>query len=282
MTFDLIITGLLQGLVLSIVAYGIMIPFRFLNFPDLTAEGAYPLGGAICASLLFGGQSPLFAIILAAISAGIISIATGLVNLKLKVNSLLAGIIISTMAYSINLRIMGKPNISLFDSNSLFSNDIKINIILLVLIIIATIIPLAIFLHTELGLRLRAVGLNADFATKNGISVTKYTLIGLFIAGCYTGIAGGLMVQLQSYMDIGMGVGIVIHALAALMIGEKIIGNDSLKKQLIAPLIGAIIYQQMQGIAIAIGLAPSDLKLFTGILVLIVIAVKNKPQYSNI
>ncbi len=130
------------------------------------------------------------------------------------------------------------------------------------------------FLQTEKGLRLRAVGLNPDFSKRQNISVSLYTILGLFIANSYTGLAGSLIVQLQSYMDIGMGVGIVIHALAALMIGEAIIGSNSLNKQLLAPLVGALTYQQMQGIALNVGLAPSDLKFVTGSIVLAVIALR--------
>jgi putative ABC transport system permease protein len=279
MTIDLIISGLVQGLILALVTYGVMIPFRLLNFPDLSAEGSYPLGGAVCASLLIADVNLPLAILLSALIAGLSGVATGLINLKLKVNSLLAGIIVSTMIYSINLRIMSKPNISLFKSANLFSQNNNIfNIIILLVIIALIAIPLALFLRTQIGLRLRSIGLNPEFATKNGVSIAKYTIFGLFLAGSYSGLAGGLMVQLQNYMDIGMGIGIVIHALAALMIGEKIIGNETLNKQLIAPLIGAIIYQQIQGIALSFGLAASDLKFFTGVIVLVVIAMHKRKE----
>ena len=112
MTYELVQTGILQGLILSIIAFGIMIPFRFLNFPDLTAEGAYPLGGAVSACLITTGAHPVFAITASILAAGVMAIATAQVTLRLKVNSLLAGIILSTMIYSINLRIMTKPNIA--------------------------------------------------------------------------------------------------------------------------------------------------------------------------
>jgi putative ABC transport system permease protein len=277
MTIDLIISGLVQGLILALVTYAVMIPFRLLNFPDLSAEGSYPLGGAVCASLLVADVNLPLAILLSVVIAGLSGVATGLINLKLKVNSLLAGIIVSTMIYSVNLRIMAKPNISLFKSVNLFAqNNNWLNIIILLLIIALITIPLAIFLRTQIGLRLRAIGLNPEFAAKNGVSIAKYTILGLFLAGSYSGLAGSLMVQLQNYMDVGMGIGIVIHALAALMIGEKIIGNETLNKQLIAPLIGAIIYQQIQGIALLFGLAASDLKFFTGVIVLVVIAMHQK------
>ncbi|MDR0942892.1 MAG: hypothetical protein LBM19_04830 [Holosporales bacterium] len=276
MTIDLILNGALQGLILSIIAYAIMIPFRFLDFADLTSEGTYPLGGAICATCITAGMSLLEAIFISVLAAGIIGISTALVHLKFKVNTMLAGIILSTMAYSINLRIMGKPNISLFNCNTLFSNDIIGNISILVVIITLLILPLALFLRADFGLRFRAVGLNPDFAKKQGVSIEKYTVFGLFLAGSLAGLAGGLMVQIQNYMDIGMGVGIIIHGLASLMIGEAIIGNNTLNKQLLAPFVGALVYQQIQGIVISFGLAPSDLKFFTGSVVLIVLAMQRQ------
>lgn len=277
MTMDFLLTGIIQGLLLALVAYAIMIPFRLLNFPDLTAEGAYPLGGAVCASLLLLHVHPIIAVISASLVTGLMGVATSLIHLRLKVNTLLSGIILSTMIYSLNLRLLGKPNVALFDTASLFyQNNNLANILLLLLILIVLVAPLALFLKTEIGLRLRAVGLNQAFARRQNISIAGFTVLGLFIAGCFTGVAGGLIVQLQYYMDVGMGIGIVIHGLAALMIGEAVVGKDTLNKQLLAPMIGALIYQQIQGFVLYIGLAPSDLKFFTGSLVLLVIGLQKR------
>jgi putative ABC transport system permease protein len=192
---------------------------------------------------------------------------------------MLAGIILSTMAYSVNLRIMGKPNIALFDCNSIFVQDIEINMLILAAIILICVLPFALFLRTDYGLRFRAVGLNQDFAKKQEISIEQYTVLGLFLAGGLSGLGGSLIVQIQSYMDVGMGVGIVIHGLASLMIGETVVGNSSLNRQLLAPLIGALLYQQIQGIALSFGLAPSDLKFFTGSIVLLVIALQSGKNF---
>jgi putative ABC transport system permease protein len=281
MSIDLILNGLQQGLVLAIIAYGIMIPFRFLDFADLTADGAYPLGGAICAICLTSGIHPWIAIPLSMICAGIMGICTALIHLKLRVNSMLAGIILSTMAYSINLRIMGKPNVALFDCHELFGASIGCNMLLIVVILAICMIPFAVFLRTDFGLRFRAVGLNSNVAKLQGLDIRKYTVFGLFLAGALFGLAGSLIVQIQNYMDIGMGIGILIHALASLMIGEAIVGDATLNKQLAAPLIGALVYQQIQGIALSFGLAPSDLKFFTGSIVLLVIAIKKDNRRSR-
>lgn len=279
MIIDLLLTGLLQSLILALVTYAIMIPFRLLHFADLTAEGAYPLGGAVVSCLLLLSVHPILAIILAGLAAGLMGIATSIIHLRLQVNTLLSGIIVSTMIYSVNLQLMGKPNISLFNEQLLFNpNNTLLNIVLLSIILIVLVVPLALFLRTEVGLKLRAVGLNPAFASKQNICVTHFTIFGLFIAGCFSGIAGGLIVQLQCYMDVGMGIGIVIHALAALMIGESVVGNNCLNQQLAAPLIGAVIYQQIQSFVLFIGLAPSDLKFFTGGFVLLIIGLKHRTK----
>lgn len=275
MSMTLVTTGLLQALILSFVAYGVMIPFRFLNFADLSAEGAYPLGGALCASLLLSDLHPALTLIASALIAGCLSMIVALIHVRLKVNTLLAGIIVSTMAYSVNLRIMEKPNIALFNKARLFSDtSMTLDGLILLGLLFVMVLPFALFLRTEKGLQLRAIGLNPDFAKSQGISIQKYTLLGLMIAGCYSGFGGALMVQYQSYMDISMGIGIVIHALAALMIGEAITGNATLHRQLLAPFLGAIVYQQIQGLALSMGLAPSDLKFFTGAVVLMVIGAR--------
>lgn len=272
-------SGILQGLVLSILVIGIMIPFRILNFPDLTAEGSYPLGACLSGTMIVLGLNPLLSLICGAICAGIMGIGTAIVHLKYKVNTLLAGIILSTMIYSINLRIMGKPNIALFDYPTIFHNitsQISGQIIILAGINLGLILFLYLFLITEKGLQFRATGFNQDVAKKFGIKLNNNIILGLFLGNSAAGLAGGLLVQIYGYVDIGMGVGIVIHALAAMMIGEKIIGtnNNNIAKIISAPFIGAIIYQQIQGIALAVGLAPSDLKLLTGAIVLGVIALK--------
>ena len=272
---ELLTTGLLQSLILALLALGVGLPFRLLNLPDLSAEGAYPLGGVLCGTLLLWGWSPLLATIIASAATGMIGIGIALVHLRFRVNSLLAGIIMSTMAYSVNLRLMGKPNISLFGRDNLFQGmSHGGQIMVLMLVVLSVVAGLWWFLHTEKGLRLRAVGLNPSFARRHHISQRAYTMLGLFLGSALAGSAGSLIVQLQSYADIGMGFGIVIHGLAALMLGEIIVGTTTLTRQLLAPVIGALVYQQIQGLALLVGLAPSDLKLMTGILVLAAIMLR--------
>lgn len=263
-------SGLLYSFILAMVALGVMIPFRLLNFPDLTAEGAYPLGGALTATLLIHGCSPMNALFLATFCGGLLGLGTAYLHLRLKLNTLLCGIILSTMMYSVNLRLMAKPNVPLFDVVQIF----PANMLLLCLLNVSFLIACYFFLCTEKGLRFRAVGLNPYCSAKQSISVSRYIFLGLFLGNGFSALAGSLMVQVQHYADISMGLGIVIHALAALMIGESLLGTQTLLRQLAAPLVGAVIYQQIQGMALAMGLAPTDLKLMTGIIVLLAISYK--------
>jgi putative ABC transport system permease protein len=174
---------------------------------------------------------------------------------------------------------MQKPNLALFDTTTLFSGlfePFHFKLVLLMIINVAIFFLLYRYLICEKGLRLRAIGHNPLFAQRQGIALSHYVMLGLFIGNALNSFAGSLIVQIQHYADIGMGVGIVIHALAALMIGETIVGTHTLKRQLLAPFVGALIYQQIQGLAMALGLAPTDLKLMTGAIVLIAISYKLK------
>lgn len=280
MTIELMQAGLIQGLILAMVTYAIMIPFRLLNFQDLSAEGSYPLGAAITSCALISGINPFISILIGSFISGFIGIIVALIHIRLKVNSLLAGIILSSMAYTINLRILGKPNISLFDVHVIFSktNNIE-NCFILLFLILLLIASVNFFLKTEYGLKFRAVGLNNILAKRYSISSEKYTMLGLFFSALIAGLAGGCMVQIQNYYDIYMGTGIVIQGLAALMIGEVITSTKTLRHQLLAPLVGAIIYQQLQGISLSFGLAPSDIKFFTASLVLFFIALRNNSKH---
>ncbi len=272
---ELILTGLLEGLILSFVAFGTMVPLRLLNFADLTSEGTYPLGGAIAACLLSIAIHPVLALVAAACLSGLCGVGTAYIHERFKVNSLLCGIIVSTMLYSINLRLMGAPNIALFQYPTLIQSDsLTLRIVLVATLFFLLTAPLLLFLKTESGLRLRAVGLNPECAKRQGIHTSFYLFLGVFVGNMFSGFAGCLMAQLQSYADIGMGIGIVLHALAALMIGESMVGTHTLQRQFIAPLLGSLVYQQIQGLALSLGLVPSDLKLLTGVIILLVIGIR--------
>lgn len=235
---ELAAVGLLQGLVLAVVACGVMITFKLLSLPDLTAEGSYPLGAIICAVLLSAGFNPLGATVAGAIGAGILGVCTALIYLRLGIDTLLGGIVLSSMVYSVNLHLMGRPNIPLFDTITVFiGSGIAGKIFLILGVVTALALLIFFFLSSELGLCFRAVGLNRSFAARQGINTERYIVAGFFCSNLLCGLGGAIMVQLQRYADIGMGVGMVIHALAALLVGESILRlRNTIVIQLAAPI----------------------------------------------
>lgn len=272
---NLVPVTLAQSLIYALLALAIMIPFRLLSFPDLTSEGAFPLGGSVCAALLVAGAPPLLATFAAILAGAAAGAATALVHLRFRINSLLAGILVFTALYSVNMRVLGRSNIALFDTNSLFTQidpriltEVWLQLIVFGIIIVAVLVLLRWFLSTQIGSAMRVVGVNPDLAPSLGISIWRYTIAGLGIARALAALCGALIVQLQGYVDVNMGAGILINGLASLVIGETLVGRDTVTRQLIAPVIGAVIYYQVVSLGLSLGLQPSDLKIVTAVLVL--------------
>lgn len=181
--------------------------------------------------------------ILSGVVAGsLLAIGTAQLVLRLKLNTLLAGIILNTMVYSFQLRVLSGPNVCLFRGTW----PIDVYTVLFILIVCA--VSFMLFLRTDFGLRFRALGTNAECATKYGISITRYTTLGLGLANAMFGLAGSLMVHMQEFMDVGMGNSIVIHGLASLMLGEAIIKPTSIPRRVFTPIVGALVYQHIQGL----------------------------------
>lgn len=277
---SLVPVTLAQSLILAFVVLGIMIPFRTLNFPDLTSEGAFPLGGCVCGVLLAAGAAPLTAIA-AALAAGFLAgCCTAFIHLRFRIHTLLAGILMMTMLYSINLRIMGKSNLSVFGSPTVFDWVPYVRpgfplakIIIAGLFGAIVFVVLDLFFKTEKGTAMRAVGANPDMAEAQGINVWVATIGGVGLASAFTATSGALMVQSQGFADVNMGIGILINGLAALMIGEAIVGKQTVVRQLAAPFVGAVVYYQLVSLCLAAGMPPPDLKLATGLFVLAMLAL---------
>lgn len=276
---NLIPVSLAQGAVYAFVALAVMIPFRILSLPDLTSEGTFPLGGAVAAALLASGYDPAVAM-LAAIACGMLAgSATAATHLLLKIPSLLAGIIILTMLFSINIRVMGKPNTAIFDDETAFTlllgsdGGAPLSQFALVMgVIIALALALYWFLHTEIGVALRSVGANQMMSRAQGLATSRYVVGGLALAGAFSATGGAVMAQYQSYADVNMGVGVLIVGLASTILGEAIVGRSTLRRQILAPILGALVYFQVIAMALALGFNPSDLKLLTGLFVLATLA----------
>lgn len=268
-----------QSLILSFVVLAIMIPFRILGFPDLTSEGAYPLGGAICAMALMAGL-PAWSALLVAMAAGFLAgCATAFIHLRFRIHSLLAGILVMTMLYSVNLRLLGKSNQPVFNLRTIFSflidhglSDIGAKIIVAGAIAVLAFLMLRLYFLTEKGTAMRAVGANPDMAEANGINVWTMTVGGVGLAGSFSALSGAIMVQSQGFADVNMGFGILINGLAALMIGEAVVGKQTVVRQLLAPFVGTLVYYQLISVCLVAGLPPGDLKLATGLFVLAMLA----------
>jgi putative ABC transport system permease protein len=272
-----------EGLVFGLVAIGVYLTLRVLAFPDLTVDGSYTLGGATAAVLIVAGVHPFLAT-LAAVGVGLCAgLVTGLLNTKLRLPALLAGILMMVGLYSINLRVMDGANVSLlrevtaFDKVAEFlglrSGSIEVSIIVAVVIVVIVFFLLNWFLRTEIGLALRATGDNEQMVRALGADTDKNILLGCSISNGLVALAGAVVAQGQGFADVGMGIGMIVMGLASVIIGEVLIQPRGVARLLLAALGGAFCYRLFITIALRLGMAPGDLKLITAVLVIIVLAI---------
>ena len=257
------------GLIYGIIAIGIYLSFRILNFTDLTCDGSFVLGAATSGILIKLGFSPILAIMMACLAGGCAGLVTAFLNLRFKISDLLSGILVAFMLYSLNLRIMGgQPNLVLFDNKTIFTGLNSLYI--LSIISISIILLIAYLLQTDFGLGLRSVGQNKKLAVNNGISIPKMTFIGLALCNGLIAFGGGLFSQHQEFSDIGSGFGTIIIGLASIIIGEKCFQKRSLSLAILSCVFGSILYRLFISIALhsdALGLESCDLNLITGLLI---------------
>lgn len=265
------------GLIFGLVALGVYLSFRVINFPDLTVDGSFPLGGAVAAALIVAGANPLLAT-LAAILAGAASGAlTAWLNVSLRIMQLLASILVMIALYSINLRVMGKPNVALINDPTVFSlvsipglPDYWLKPLLLLVIVVAAKGLLDLFFASEAGLAMRATGGNPRMARAQGISTDRQTILGLALSNALVALAGALFAQTQGGADISMGVGTIVIGLAAVIIGETLMPARSLVITTLACVLGAVLYRFFIAAALnsdSLGLQAQDLNLVTALLV---------------
>ena len=271
-----------EGLVYGFVAIGVYFTFRVLAFPDLTVDGSFPLGGAVAGILIIDGYNPWLATI-AALCAGMCAgLGTSLLNTKLRINGLLAGILMMVALYSLNLRIMGRANIPLLREVTVFDQfskllgirtGVELSIIFMVILVAAALIILNWFLRTEIGLALRATGDNEQMVRGLGTDTNMMAILGVSIANGLVALSGALVAQNQGFSDVGMGIGMIVLGLASVIIGEGLFRPRGVTTILLAVVGGAFAYRLFVGIALQLGLRPSDLKLTTAMLVIIVLAI---------
>ena len=278
--FDLLIPTISQGLLWSIMALGVYLTFRVLDIADLTVEGSFPLGAAVAASLIIDGSSPLTAIFFAAIAGMLAGIVTGILHTKLKIPALLAGILTMIALYSVNLRIMGKANISLLRMDTLFTDFSSLGLgstqSVLAVGIISTLFFGALiywFFGTEIGAAIRATGFNQQMIRANGVNTNMTIILGLLLSNALVAISGALVAQNNGFADIGMGIGTIVIGLASVIIGEVLFGVRSFKNCLISVVLGSIIYRIVIALVLQMGMPPNDLKLFTAVLVALALSL---------
>lgn len=270
---SLIITSIEQGLIFAILAMGIFISYKVLNIADLSVEGTFPFGAFIFAKFISMGVDPIISTILAFAIGTLAGLMTAVLFIKLKIKPLLAGILTMTMLYSVNLRINGKSNIPLFNYDSIF--QLLPVLLLLALLVVVIKILLDTFLKTEIGYLLIATGDNETLVKSLGANSNKYKIIGLMLSNGLIALSGALMAQYQGFVDITMGTGVIVIGLASIIIGDTIKKNSTILANTTRAIIGAIIYKIIGGIAIDLGLAPSDLKAISAIIVILFIAYNN-------
>ena len=273
---SLITSTIGQGLLWGILALGLFLTFRILNFPDMTVEGTFPFGAAICISALVHGVNPIIATILSFLGGMLTGLITGLLYTKGKIPVLLAGILTMTGIYSVNLRILGKANVGLLNKATLLNEkflqrlpDNFPTIVVGLLFAIFIILLLALFLNTDLGQAFIATGDNEKMAQSLGINTDNMKILGLMLSNGLIGLAGGLLGQNGGYADVNMGIGTMVIGLAAIIIGEVVYGNLSLTARLIAVVIASIIYRLIVLLELELGFSTNDFKLISAIILAI-------------
>ena len=276
------------GLIFGLVALGVFLSFRIINFPDLTVDGSFPLGGAVAAALIVTGWNPFAATAAAIVAGALAGYLTAWLNVHLRIMQLLASILVMIALYSVNLRIMGKPNVALINDATVFSlvefggiPDYWLKPLVLLVIVIAAKLLIDLFFASEVGLAMRATGSNPRMARAQGISTDRLTVWGLALSNALVALAGALFVQTQGGADISMGIGTIVIGLAAVIIGETILPARSLVVTTLACILGAVLYRFFIALALNsdfIGLKAQDLNLVTAVLVALALLV---PTYKR-
>lgn len=269
------------GLLYALMALGVYMTFRILEFPDLTVDGSFTTGGAIAAVMITGGVSPWLATAAAFVGGWMAGMVTGLLHTKGKINGLLSGILMMIALYSINMRILGKPNMSLSRSkvDSVFSTlesglAFLPTMVWMVLFVLLCKALLDLFFKTDIGLALRATGDNLRMIQSFGANTDRTKMIGISLSNGFVALSGALIAQYQGFADINMGVGMIVVGLASVIIGEAIFGAKTVIRATLAVVLGAVVYRIVYALALRVGfLEASDMKLITAVIVIIALVV---------
>lgn len=290
MTLYAAIGALEQGLVYGVMVVGVYLTFRILDFPDLTVDGSLPLGAAISAVAISSGINPYLSLLFAMAGGFLAGAVTAVLNTKFKILHLLASILTMTALYSINIRIMGGPNVALINSASVFDPVIALGVPAhLASLVVFTIFTLVVtglliwFLKTEFGQALLATGDNPQMIVSQGVNIHFVIIVGVGLSNALVAMSGALIAQNQGAADVGMGIGTIIAGLASVIVGETVFGSSSMTRAVIAAVLGSVVYRF--AIALALGFevgdftfSPSDLNLITALLVIVALITPSIKQ----
>ncbi|WP_054025328.1 ABC transporter permease [Bacillus sp. FJAT-28004] len=261
-----------SGLLYALMALGVYITFRILDFPDLTVDGSFTTGAAIGTVMTVNGTAPWIAVLCAFVGGAIAGTCTGLLHTKGKINGLLSGIIMMIALYSINLRILGKPNVSLRGQENLFSN-VSTLIVMIVFVIVVKLV-LDLFFRTDLGLSLRATGDNSRMIRSFGANTDITTIFGVALSNSLVATSGALVAHYNKYADNSMGIGMIVIGLASVIIGEAVFGSRTIFRATLAVILGSIIYRIIYAFALRVEwLDASDMKLITAVIIIFALII---------
>ncbi|MDO4268038.1 MAG: ABC transporter permease [Eubacteriales bacterium] len=285
-----IVIGVIEeGLIYAVLALGVYITYKILDFPDLSVDGTFPMGAAVTAALILKGVNPAATLVLSFAAGLLAGCITGLIHVKLKVRDLLSGIIMMTALYSINLRIAGKANLPIFSKETIFENGFLESVVpgaldpylvsvILLLIVAACKVLLDLFLKTRAGYLLRAVGDNDVLVTSLAKDKGAVKIMGLALANGFVALSGCIYCQQKGFFEVSTGTGSMVIGLASVIIGTKLFKRFYAVKATTAVILGSIVYKACVSIAIAMGMAASDLKLITAVLFLLILVISSRTE----
>jgi putative ABC transport system permease protein len=264
------------GLVFGLVALGVYLSFRVLAFPDLTVDGSFPLGAAVAATAIVDGVDPYLATLLAILAGALAGLVTAVLNVRFGILHLLASILTMIALYSINLRIMGRPNVALITEPTVLTpfedllSPLWLRPLFVLIVVAVVVVLLARFLLSEAGLAMRAVGVNPRMAEAQGIGIPAATYLGMAVSNALVGLAGALFAQLNGFADVTIGTGTIVVGLASVIVGETVLPLRGVVGAVLACVLGSVLYRIAVAAALAsgaLGLQASDLNLITAVLV---------------
>lgn len=281
---SLLLSVLEQGMIYAIMALGIYITYKILDFPDLTVDGSFPMGAAVTCVLISKGVAPLLTLPIGFLAGAVAGTLTGLIHVKLKVRDLLSGIIMMTALYTVNLRVAGRANFPIYSNQTIFDNDLVNGIcpqtlqpyktvVIVFLIMLVTKYLLDAYLRTKSGFLLRAVGDNDTIVTSLGVDKGKVKIIGLAIANGLVSLGGCVYAQQQRFFDVSMGTGTMVIGLASVIIGTSLFKRVTFMRVTTSVVIGSVIYKGCVALALKMGLPSTDLKMITAVLFLIILVI---------